>query len=102
MKKLALMTCSLLVLGGIAQAQTPTTTTTTTTTETPAGSTTTTTDVTAPAPAPAPAPVIEPTARDAITGKPVDANAALDTTNERPSLRDKVRARISEEAEVKQ
>lgn len=85
-------------MAGTAMAQA--TATTTTTTESPAGVTTTTTGVTTPVPAPAPVPE-QPTARDAITGQPVDTNAAADA-NDDLSLRDKVRAKISEEAQVKQ
>ena len=103
MKKLAIMTTALVVLGGVAvQAQAPTTTTTTTTVQTPVGTATTTTDVTAPVQQ-VPAQVVPqqnvPTARDAITGEPIDAKAPKE---EESSLRDKVRNKISDEAAVKQ
>jgi hypothetical protein len=103
MKKLAMMTASLAVLGGAAFAQAPVTTTTSTTAQTPVGTVTTTTDVTTPAPAPIvpPAAAPVPTARDAISGQPVDHNAAADA-NDDLSLRDKVRSQISNEAQVKQ
>lgn len=100
MKKIALTAVALVALGGVAHAQSPNTTTTTTTAETPAGTVTTTTDVTTPAPS-VPAPAPKSTARDAISGQAVDTNAAADN-NDKPSLRDKVRAKISEEAQVKQ
>ena len=96
MKKFAMIATALVVLGGVAHAQVPpTTTTTSTTAETPAGTVTTTTDVTTPPP---PAPV--PTARDAITGQTVDPSEV--TPPQEPSLRDKIRAKIKDEATVKQ
>lgn len=103
MKTFALIAGSLLAVAGAAHAQTPTTTTTTTTMETPVGTTTTTTDVTAPATVPAPVqtPVVvapAPTARDAITGAPVDTTK---TPEKEESLRDRVRDKISEEARGK-
>jgi hypothetical protein len=101
MKKLALITTALVALAGTAHAQAPAATTTTTV-QTPAGTTTTTTDVVAPQQAGPTQPVVqpeEPTARDAITGKPVDE---VKQPEEKASLRDKVRDKISDEAAVKQ
>ena len=100
MKKLAMITAALAVLGGAAYAQVPTTTTTSTTAQTPVGTVTTTTDVTTPA---TPAPVVPvPTARDAITGAKVDPASTTVQPDKGGSLRDKVRGKISGEAQVKQ
>ena len=103
MKKFALITTALVAIAGASHAQSPVTTTTSTTAETPIGTVTTTTDVTTPQQVvpqqQVPAQNV-PTARDAITGEPVDTNAAADN-NDDLSLRDKVRAKISNEAKVK-
>ena len=123
MKTLTLMTTAIIVLSGAAIAQTaePTasaapaastpaassapTATTTTTVETPTGTTTVQTDVVAPpaASSGAPAQVVPaapvvvqdvPTARDAITGKPIGEVKADEAEKEEESLRDRVRNKL--------
>jgi len=100
----------LAISAGFADVHATATTSTTTTVQTPeqpAATTTTTTETTVQAPPVAtpttPTPVVvepKPTARDAITGKPVDTSAHV-VEEEKKSLRDEVRDGISEKAGAK-